>query len=65
MRYSPHYDDLLEESLIVTASNIVDLIYLKYLKAKITFEHDRSQETFPFARAAIREAVYNAIVHNC
>ena len=60
-----HYDDLLEESLIVTASKIVDLIYLKYLKAKITFEHDRRQETYPFARAAVREAVYNAIVHNC
>mgnify|MGYP002856485440 CR=1 FL=1 len=60
-----HYDDLLEESLIVTASKVVDLIYLKYLKAKITFEHDRRQETYPFARAAVREAVYNAIVHNC
>ena len=59
------YDDLLEESLIVTASKIVDLIYLKYLKAKISFEHDRRQETYPFARAAVREAVYNAIVHNC
>ena len=38
--------------------------YLKYLKAKITYEHDRRVETYPFAREAIREAVYNAIAHN-
>ena len=36
-----------------------------YLKAKITYEHDRRVETYPFARDAIREAVYNAIIHNC
>ena len=39
-------------------------IYLKYLKAKITYEHDRRIETYPFARDAIREAVYNAIMPN-
>ena len=43
----------------------MDLIYLKYLKAKITYEHDRRVETYPFARNAIREAIYNAIAHNC
>lgn len=36
-----------------------------YLKAKISYEHDRRVETYPFAREAIREAVYNAIIHNC
>ena len=34
-------------------------------KAKITYEHDRRVETYPFARNAIREAIYNAIAHNC
>lgn len=58
-----HHD--LEESLIVNASKVIDLIYLMYLKAKITYEHDRRVETYPFARDAIREAVYNAIIHNC
>ena len=43
----------------------MDLIYLKYLKAKISYEHDRRVETYPFARNAIREAIYNAIAHNC
>ncbi len=59
------YQDMLEESLISTADKVVDLIFLKYLKAKITFEHDRRRETYPYAREAVREAVYNAIIHNC
>jgi len=59
------YHDDFEGSLISTADKIVDLIYLKYLKAKITYEHDRRVETYPFARNAIREAIYNAIAHNC
>ena len=59
------YHDDLEGSLISTADKIVDLIYLKYLKAKITYEHDRRIETYPYARNAIREAIYNAIAHNC
>lgn len=59
------YQDLLEGSLITTADKVIDLIYLKYLKAKITYEHDRRVETYPFAREAVREAVYNAIAHNC
>lgn len=59
------YHDMMEGSLINTADKIVDLIFLKYLKAKITFEHDRRVETYPFARDAVREAIYNAIIHNC
>ena len=59
------YHDDLEGSLISTADKVVDLIYLKYLKAKITYEHDRRVETYPFARNVIREAIYNAIAHNC
>ena len=59
------YQDVLEGSLITTADKVIDLIYLKYLKAKITYEHDRRVETYPFAREAVREAVYNAIAHNC
>lgn len=59
------YQDLFESSLISTADKIIDVIYLKYLKAHITYEHDRRVETYPYARDAIREAVYNALVHNC
>ena len=58
-----HHD--LEESLIVNASKVIDLIYMMYLKAKISYEHDRRVEDYPFAREAIREAICNAIAHNC
>lgn len=59
------YHNDLEESLIVNASKVIDLIYQMYLKAKISYEHDVRVEEYPFAREAIREAVYNAIAHNC
>ncbi|MDD6880971.1 MAG: putative DNA binding domain-containing protein, partial [Firmicutes bacterium] len=59
------YQDLFEGSLINTADKIIDVIYLKYLKAAITYSHDRRIETYPYARDAIREAIYNALVHNC
>lgn len=59
------YQDTLEDSLIKISDRVIDLIYLKYLKAKISYEHDKRVETYPFAREGIREAVYNAIVHNC
>ena len=59
------YQDPLELSLIQIADKVIDLIYLKYLKAKVSYEHDRRVETYPFARDAVREAVYNAIAHNC
>ena len=59
------YHNDLEESLIVTASKVIDLIYQMYLKAKISYDHDIRIEEYPFAREAIREAIYNAIAHNC
>lgn len=59
------YQDVLEGSLLTTAEKVIDLIFLKYLKAKISYEHDKRVETYPFAREAVREAVYNAIAHNC
>ena len=59
------YHHELEESFIVNATKVVDLIYLMYLKAKISYEHDIRVEEYPFAREAIREAIYNAIAHNC
>ncbi|MBQ5989857.1 MAG: putative DNA binding domain-containing protein, partial [Oscillospiraceae bacterium] len=59
------YHNDLEESLIVNAHKVVDLIFQMYLKAKISYDHDIRVEDYPFAREAIREAIYNAIAHNC
>lgn len=57
------YHDELHGSLIRQAEQVIGLIYLKYLKARITYDHDHRVETYPFPREAVREAVYNAIIH--
>ena len=58
------YQDTVEGSLFYIADRIIDLIYTKYLKAAITYEHDIRVETFPFPRDGLREAIYNALAHN-
>jgi ATP-dependent DNA helicase RecG len=57
------YQDEVHGSLLIMADRIIDLIYLKYLKAAISYHKETRVETYPFARDAIREAVYNAIIH--
>ncbi|MCD7892470.1 MAG: putative DNA binding domain-containing protein [Erysipelotrichaceae bacterium] len=57
------YQDEISGSLINQADKVIDLIFFKYLKAHISYEHDKRVETYPFVREAIREAVYNAIIH--
>lgn len=58
------YQDTVEGSLFSIADRVIDLIYTKYLKAAITYEHDVRVETYPFPREGVREAVYNALGHN-
>ena len=58
------YQDTVEGSLFSIADKVIDLIYTKYLKAKITYEHDVRVETYPFPREGVREAIYNALGHN-
>jgi len=58
------YQDTIEGSLFDIADRVIDLIYTKYLKAAITYEHDVRVETYPFPRDGVREAVYNALGHN-
>lgn len=57
------YWDEVHGPLLVQAYRTIDLIYTKYLKAEISYDGVTRIETFPFPKAAIREAVYNAIVH--
>lgn len=57
------YQDLVEGSLILIADRVVELIYLKYLKAAISYDKEVRVETYPYAREAVREAVYNALIH--
>jgi len=57
------YQDELHGSLLIMADRVIDLIYLKYLKAAITYHKETRVETYPFAREAVREAVFNALIH--
>jgi ATP-dependent DNA helicase RecG len=57
------YQDEIHGNLFDQAEKTIDLIYTKYLKAEISYEGINRVERFPFPRAALREAVLNAIVH--
>jgi ATP-dependent DNA helicase RecG len=57
------YQDEVMGSLMLQTDRVIDLIYLKYLKASITYDKDVRIETYPFPRDAIREAIFNAIIH--
>jgi ATP-dependent DNA helicase RecG len=57
------YQDEVYGSLLIMADRVIDLIYLKYLKAAVSYHKETRVETYPFARDAVREAVYNALIH--
>ncbi len=59
------YQDEIHGSLFMQADRVVELIYLKYLKAPITYDNMTRVETYPFPKDAVREALYNALVHSC
>lgn len=56
------YQDEVHGSLLIMADRVIDLIYLKYLKAAISYHKETRVETYPFARDAVREAVFNALI---
>lgn len=58
------YQDEVIGSLFLQAERVIELIYLKYLTAPITYENMTRIETYPFPKEAVREAVYNALVHS-
>ena len=57
------YQDEVHGSLLIMADRVIDLIYLKYLKAAISYYKETRVETYPFARDAVREAVFHALIH--
>lgn len=57
------YQDEVHGSLLIMADRVIDLIYLKYLKAAVSYYKDTRVETYPFSREAVREAVFNALIH--
>lgn len=59
------YQDEVHGSLFIQAERVVELIYLKYLKGTISYDNMTRIETYPFPKEAVREALYNALVHSC
>lgn len=57
------YQEEIGGSLILQADRVADWIFLKYLKAWVSYDVDVRVETYPYSRQAIREAVYNALMH--
>lgn len=58
------YQDEVIGSLFMQAERVFELIYLKYLKAPVTYDNLTRVETYPFPKDAVREALYNALVHS-
>jgi len=57
------YQDEFHGSLITVADQIVDTIYRKYFKGIIGYEGILRVTDYPVPRPALREAIFNAIVH--
>ena len=57
------YHDEVEGDLFHQVKNTLDLLLTKYLKAMISYDGIVRVETFPVPRAALREALLNALVH--
>ena len=57
------YQDEVQGSLMIQADRVIDLLYTKYLTAEISYDNVTRIERYPFPKDAIREAVFNALIH--
>ena len=57
------YQDEVHGSLLKQAETTLDLLYTKYFKGLIEYKGVTRIERFPYPRGALREALFNAIVH--
>ncbi len=57
------YQDEVHGSLLEQVDRALDLIYFKYLKAKILYQGIQRIERFFVPRDALREALFNAVCH--
>ncbi len=57
------YQDEFKGSLFEQMDQIESVIYLKYLKAYITYEGFQRRDEYLFPRAALREAILNSVIH--
>lgn len=57
------YQDEIHGPLLEQVDKAIDLIYTKYMRAKITYEGIQRRERYFVPEAALREALLNAICH--
>jgi ATP-dependent DNA helicase RecG len=55
--------DVIEDNLFITAEKVIPLLKSKYLKAFIRYEGIQRIEELEYPEKALREAVFNSIVH--
>lgn len=58
------YQDEIHGSILDQVDKIVELVYLKYMKAKISYEGIQRIERYFVPEEALRESLLNAIIHN-
>ena len=57
------YQDEIHGSILEQIDKIVELVYLKYMRAKITYEGMQRIERYFVPEEALREALLNALCH--
>ena len=57
------YQDEIWGDLFTQVERVMDLLYTKYSRGLVSYDGIYRVETFPVPRAAMREAVVNAVVH--
>lgn len=58
------YQDEVRGSLLEIVDKIVELVYLKYMRAKITYVGMQRRERYFVPEAALRETLFNALCHS-
>lgn len=57
------FQDEIRGSLMIQAERIMELLFLKYLIAPITYREMLRIDKYPYPKDAVRELVYNALMH--
>ena len=57
------YQDEIHGALIKQIDRTIDLVYTKYMKARITYDGIQRKEIFMFPQEAFREILLNAVMH--
>lgn len=57
------YQDEVRGSLFEQIDKVIELIFFKYMKAKISYDGLQRVEEYFVSEASMREAILNAIVH--